>query len=69
MALDAADFKILENCDKSSCLTNIAVAAVVSASSAVVSGSVVAIGNMIYWKERNKNCRRGEPYISPKDSH
>jgi hypothetical protein len=34
-----------------------------SATSIVISGSVVQIGNALYWKERNRKCKRGEAYV------
>jgi hypothetical protein len=63
MELDATKVPIAQSCSNDSCLLSLATSAAISATSFVVSGSVVYVGNAIYWKERNKNCKRGEPYV------
>ena len=62
MELDATRLPEARSCTNEGCLLSLATGAVISATSFVVSGSVVYVGNVIYWQERNKNCKRGEPY-------
>jgi hypothetical protein len=63
MELDATEIPVAQSCTNEGCLLSLMTSAVISATSLVVSGSVVYVGNVIYWKERNKNCKRGEPYV------
>jgi hypothetical protein len=64
IVLDVANVSVLDSCSNDTCLASLAAGAVLSVTSAVVSGSIVRVGNVLYWKERNKNCKRGEPYAS-----
>jgi hypothetical protein len=38
----------------------VAVAGVTAAASAVVSGSIAVVGNVVYWLERQGRCERGD---------
>jgi hypothetical protein len=64
MVVDATRMDILGDCQNDQCLTNFIVGVTVSATSTVIAGSIVYVGNVLYWKERNKNCRRNEPPLS-----
>jgi len=48
-------------CDHEACVALLVLAGVVSAASAVVSGSIVVIGKAVYWLENQINCQRIEP--------
>lgn len=43
-------------CDHEACVALLVLAGVVSAASAVVSGSIVVIGKAVYWIENQINC-------------
>lgn len=60
MILDAAKVDLAESCRSETCLIDVAVGAAALATTVVVSGSIVYIGNVIYWKERNRKCRRDD---------
>jgi hypothetical protein len=63
MVVDVAKVSVLDSCEDDACLTSLVVGIVASASTHIVAGSVVHVGNTIYWRERKKNCKRGEPYL------
>jgi hypothetical protein len=56
MELQAVQIGAIEHCGNQACAGLVIVAAGVAAASAVVSGSVVVIGNIAYWAERRSNC-------------
>jgi hypothetical protein len=58
MVLDTTEMGVLENCSNEQCLMQLVVGAAVAATSTVVSGSIVLVGNVIYWQERQRKCRR-----------
>ncbi len=62
MELDVTNVRVAQSCESDSCLLSLATGLAFSATSIVISGSVVQVGNALYWKERNRKCKRGEPY-------
>lgn len=58
MVLDTAEMGALDNCRNEQCLMQLVVGAAVAATSTVVSGSIVLVGNVVYWQERQRKCRR-----------
>jgi hypothetical protein len=56
MVLETAVIGTLGHCSNEGCATLLAALGVVGAASAVVSGSVAVIGNMVYWAERQGRC-------------
>lgn len=48
-------------CAGDGCLAMLTAAGVVTAASAVVSGSIALVGNAVYWLERQGRCQRGPP--------
>ena len=46
----------LHNCGGDACAALLASLGVVAAASAVVSGSIVIVGNIVYWFERQQGC-------------
>lgn len=56
MTLEAYQVGSLMGCRDEGCVAGLAVAGVVSAASAVVSGSVVVVGNVVRWLERPGHC-------------
>jgi hypothetical protein len=65
MVVDATKLNVLDSCQHDQCLMDLVLGATVAATSAVVSGSIVYVGNVIYWKERNKKCRKDQPLLPP----
>jgi hypothetical protein len=61
MELQAVQIGAIERCSNQACGGLVIVAAGLAAASAVVSGSVVVIGNMAYWAERTASCQRAPP--------
>jgi hypothetical protein len=58
MVLEEKRISELQKCSDSGCVAVLAGAGVVSAASAVISGSIAVVGNVAYWVERERNCSR-----------
>ena len=56
MALQAVQVGAIRSCANQACAGLVIVGAGLAAASAVVSGSVVVVGNIAYWAERQANC-------------
>lgn len=56
MTLDAMQVATLGGCSNGGCVTLLAAAGVTAAASAVVSGSIAVVGNIVYWLERQGRC-------------
>ncbi|MCA0244085.1 MAG: hypothetical protein LCI02_24985 [Proteobacteria bacterium] len=69
MVLEAEVIGIIGNCNNDGCAVMLASMGIVSAASAVVSGSVAVIGNIVYWAERQGRCPPPDPaapaYLPP----
>lgn len=61
MELAPVQIATLHGCNNNACATLLAAAGVTAAASAVVSGSIVVVGNVVYWLERQAQCRAGGP--------
>ena len=58
MVLDANHIQILSGCTDEDCIIgSILVAGVLSAGSAVISGSIVVTSNIVYWLEKPNQCK------------
>jgi hypothetical protein len=57
MVLDAEQVGSIAHCRNEGCLTLLVAMGAVSAVSAVVSGSVVVVGNVVYWFEKRSLCQ------------
>lgn len=60
MTLEPVQIAAFGGCSNSGCASLLAVAGVTAAASAVVSGSIAVIGNVVYWLERQGQCRGRE---------
>ena len=58
MTLEAQQIAAFRGCANDGCLVLLAAAGVVSAASAVISGSIAIVGNIVYWAERQGRCVR-----------
>ena len=56
MTLQSYQVATIAGCSNEGCVALLAAAGVVSATSAVVSGSVVLTGNVVYWLEKKGAC-------------
>lgn len=56
MVLETAVVGTIGHCSNDGCAVMLASMGIVSAASAVVSGSVAVIGNILYWAERRGQC-------------
>jgi hypothetical protein len=56
MVLDVQQVASLGRCSNDGCLTLLVAAGVITATSAVVSGSIAVVGNVAYWLERQGQC-------------
>ena len=56
MELKAVQVAAINQCNGQGCQVVIIAALGVTAASAIVSGSIVVIGNMVYWAERRTGC-------------
>ncbi|MBD1584626.1 hypothetical protein [Pseudoalteromonas sp. S16_S37] len=58
--LDTTTAVRLQNCSDHTCALMLASTGVVSAASLVVSGSIVVVKNVVYWKENRSDCKSQE---------
>lgn len=65
MVLDVHQVAAFGGCANEGCVALLVAAGVVTAASAVVSGSIAVVGNMAYWLERRGQCN---PPASPAGS-
>ena len=56
MELQPVQLGMINGCNGPGCQAMILVNLGVTAASAVISGSIVVVGNMAYWAERRVNC-------------
>ncbi|MBC7662518.1 MAG: hypothetical protein H7276_01780 [Caulobacter sp.] len=56
MELQAVQLGMINGCNGPGCQAMVLVNLGVTAASAVISGSIVVVGNMAYWAERRVNC-------------
>ena len=56
--LEHAEILSLGTCRNANCVGILAIAGVVTATTAVISGSIVVAGNTVYWLEKQGRCNR-----------
>ena len=61
MTLQPVQLAAVSGCSNQGCAAILAAAGVTAAASAVVSGTIVVVGNVAYWLERQGRCRRVDP--------
>lgn len=57
MVLDGQQVAAIAHCHNEGCLALLVTMGAVSAVTAVVSGSVVVVGNVVYWFEKRTQCK------------
>jgi hypothetical protein len=58
MDLQPVQIAALGSCRNEGCTTLLVTAGATAAASAVISGSIVVVGNAVYWFEKQGNCLR-----------
>lgn len=58
MDLEAVQIGYISGCSNQGCATLIVAAAATVTASAIISGSIVVIGNTVYWFEKQGRCLR-----------
>ena len=61
MALKAVEVDRIRNCSSNGCGAVILLGLGVAAATTIVSGSVVVVGNVVYWAEHRVNCPAPDP--------
>jgi len=67
LSLKAISHRVGFSCGGSECLVALGVSALYTASTAVISGSIVLIGNTVHWLEKQGSCDDGLLNISVKN--
>jgi len=57
LVLEGGQVAAIQHCENQGCIALIVGASVVTAATFVVSGSIVVVGNIAYWLERNARCQ------------
>lgn len=58
MALEPVQIAAIQGCSNSGCVALLVAAGATAAASAVISGSIVVVGNVAYWFEKQGRCKR-----------
>jgi len=58
MQLEAIQIGAIQGCANEGCLVLLAAAGATAAASAVVSGSITIVGNVVYWLEKQGRCQK-----------
>lgn len=65
MDLQPVQVAAIRGCSNRECGVLLAAAGATAVASAVVSGSIVIVGNVVYWFEKQGRCQRLAPPASP----
>ncbi len=58
MELEPVQIAAIGSCNQGDCAAQLVVVGAVAAASAVVSGSIVVVGNVVHWIEKQGRCPR-----------
>lgn len=58
MELQPVQIAAIHGCHGDGCVAILAAATATAAASAVISGSIVVVGNVVYWFEKQGQCKR-----------
>ena len=61
MDLEPLQLASIQHCGNEGCVVLLVAAGATAAASAIVSGSIVIVGNVVYWFEKQGRCHRGAP--------
>jgi hypothetical protein len=65
MALQAVQIASIQHCANNECAVLIVAVAATAAASAMISGSIVVVGNVVYWFEKQGRCLRDPSDFAP----
>jgi hypothetical protein len=65
MVLDVQSANAVAHCSNRECVGQAIGVGVVLATTAVVSGSIVVAGNVVYWLEKKRNCQPSKTIPEP----
>ena len=65
MVLDVRSANAVANCSNKDCIAQVIVAGAVLATTAVISESIVVAGNVVYWREKKRNCQPSKAIPDP----
>jgi len=60
MVLEEKKISELQKCSDNGCVAVLLGTGIVSAATAVISGSIAVVGNVVYWVERERTCIRSK---------
>lgn len=60
MELEPVQLASIQHCANQDCVMLLAAAGVTAAASTVISGSIVIVGNVVYWFEKQGLCNRAD---------
>ncbi len=58
MEMQPVQIAAVSHCRHNDCVAILAAATATAATSAVISGSIVVVGNVVYWFEKQGQCKR-----------
>jgi hypothetical protein len=61
MDLEPLQLASIQQCGNEGCVVLLVAAGATAAASAIVSGSIVIVGNVVYWFEKQGRCHRQVP--------
>ena len=65
VVLEITSAERFKKCEGAECTALMVATGVVTAASAVVSGSIAMVGNVLYWFERQGRCKSGDGAATP----
>ena len=65
MTLQPVQIGSIAGCVNSACATLLVAAGATAAASAVISGTIAVVGNVVYWLERQGQCARAAGTVPP----
>ena len=65
VVLETTSAERFKKCEGAECTAMMVATGVVTAASAVVSGSIAMVGNVLYWFERQGRCKSGDGAATP----
>lgn len=60
MELEPVQVAAINHCNHDTCVAILAAASVTAVASAVISGSIMVVGNVVYWFEKQGQCKRAK---------
>jgi len=68
LVLEVAEYNRVRGCVNEGCVAQLVFEGAVLATSTVISGSIVLVGNIVYWLEQKRGCPAGAASSAPASS-